>query len=214
MKQVVVIGLGRFGRSIARSLYDMGVQVMVIDNNSHKIKAFAPFVTRAIECDATSETALRAAGIRNFDVGIVSVGTVQDSIMITLLLKEQEVPLVIARANDGLHAKILTKIGADKVITPERDMGKKLAYSLMSSNILEYIEVAKDVGLLEMAPSDTMIGKTLQELDIRNRYGVNIIALKEGESINISPSAEDVINKSNILVLLGSNQNLKRIREI
>lgn len=142
-KQFVVVGLGRFGESLAKTVYDLGHDVLVIDMDEEKIADIADYVTHAVQMDATDENALKKLGVSNFDVAIVTIGSdIQASVMSTLLMREMGVKYVIAKGHSDLHAKVLYKIGADKVILPEKDMGKRVAHNLISSNILDYIELS------------------------------------------------------------------------
>ncbi len=213
-KQFAVIGLGRFGSSVVTTLYSMGYQVLAIDADEDRVRDIVQHSTRAVAADATDETVLKSLAMRNFDVVIVGIGgDIQASIMITLMLKEMEVPYVVAKAQSELHGKVLYRVGADRVVFPERDMGVRVAHNLISSNILEYIELSPDVGMIEIVAPANTVGKTLRELDLRNRYNINVIALKHGSDVNITPGAKDRIHKDNILVLLGLKEDLKRFEQ-
>lgn len=208
-RQFAVIGLGRFGASVARTLYDMGSQVLGIDADDERVRAIVQDVTRAVAADATDEQVLRSLGVRNFDVVILGIGSdVQASIMTTLLLKELGVETVVAKAKSEAHGKVLLKVGADRVVFPERDMGFQVAQGLISPNILEYIALSPDVGMVEMVAPTNFIGKKLIQLDLRNRFNINVIALKHGENVNITPRADDEIKKGDILVVVGTKEHL------
>lgn len=212
LKQFVVIGLGRFGSSLARTLYGLGHDVLAIDMKEDVVQDISDSVTHAVQADATDENALRSLGLRNFDVAIVTIGTnIQASIMVTLIVKELGVKYVVSKAQSELHAKVLYKIGADRVVFPERDMGIRLAHNLVSSSVLDFIELAPDYSIVEIAALPEWEGKTLKELNMRVRYGINIMAIKHGAEINISPRADDVIDKNDVLVVIGSNEDLKRV---
>jgi len=211
LKQFVVLGLGRFGSSVARTLYGLGHDVLVIDAREDIIQDISDSVTHAVQADATDENALRSLGLRNFDVAIVTIGSnIQSSIMVTLIVKELGVKYVVAKAQNELHAKVLYKIGADRVVFPERDMGVRLAHNLVSSNVLDFIELAPDYSIVEIAALSEWKGKTLEQLDMRVRYGINIMAIKHGSEINISPRADDVIKSNDVLVVIGSNEDLTK----
>jgi trk system potassium uptake protein TrkA len=213
-KQFAVIGLGRFGGSVAKTLHDMGYEVMAIDKDSHRVQDFAQIVTHAVEADSTDENALRALGIRNFDVVVVSIGEdIQSSIMTTLILQEMGVKKVVVKARNDLHGKVLYKIGAHKVVFPERDMGVRVVHNLISPNILDYIELADDYSIIEISAGEFFAGKTLEELDIRAKFGCNVMAIKSGPRINIAPLAGDVIHEGDILVVIGHNNDLKKLEE-
>jgi trk system potassium uptake protein TrkA len=148
--QYVVIGLGRFGTSVAQTLYQMGCEVLAIDTDEEKVQAVANIVTHAVQADATDENAMRALGLRNFDVAIISIGDIQASILTTLVLKEMGIKRLVAKALSELHGRVLEKIGADKVIYPERDMGMRVAHNLVSGSILDYMELAPGYSIIEV----------------------------------------------------------------
>jgi trk system potassium uptake protein TrkA len=214
MKQYVVIGCGRFGSSVAKTLCKLGYDVLAIDKDPEKIQEIAEFVTHAVQADAIDENALKAIGMRNFDVAVITIGSdVQASIMGTLLAKELGVKKVIAKAQNELHGKVLYKIGAHKVIFPERDMGIRVAHNLVSSNILDVIEFAPDYSIIEVVAQDDWTEKSLRELQLPNNYGVSVMAIKTGEDLNISPYAEDIIKKGDTLIVIGDNASLKKLEQ-
>lgn len=213
-KQFAVIGLGRFGGSVCKTLSEMGHEVLVIDTDENKVSQFANLVTQAVQLDSTDEAGLREIGIRNFDHVIVAIGdNIQASILTTLILKDMEVPYITVKAQNDYHEKVLSKIGATKVIHPERDMGIRIAHNLISENVLEFIELSPDYSLVEIIASEKMVGKSLLELNIRAKYGCNIMAIKTGDDLNISPRAEDVIQRRDLLVVIGSNKDISRFEE-
>ncbi|RAK06478.1 trk system potassium uptake protein TrkA [Halanaerobium saccharolyticum] len=214
MKQFVVVGLGRFGASVATTLAENGHDVLAIDRDPEKVQAISGDVTHAVEADATDEEALKTLGVRNFDVAVVSIGdNVSANILCTLILKELNLPYVIVKAPDTLHGKVLTKVGADRVVYPERDMGARIAQNLISSNVLDYIEFAPEYGVIEILASEKMTGKTLKELELRANFDVNVMAIKRGEQLYISPGADDKIMEGDKLVLMGKNENLDKMRD-
>lgn len=211
-KQFAVIGLGRFGSSVAKTLYSLGNEVLAIDSEEDVVQEIADSVTHAVQLDATDENALRSLGIRNFDIAVVAIGSdIQSSIMVTLLVKEMGVKYLIAKANNDLHAKVLHKIGADRVVLPEKDMGVRVAHNLMTTNILDYIELSPDYSIAEMEVPEEWSGKTLRELDLRVRHGVNVMAIKRENSINISPSAGDRLLFGDVIVAIGGTEELSRL---
>lgn len=211
-KQYAVIGMGRFGSSVAQSLSRMGYEVLAVDNSESRIQAISETVTHAVQADSTDEEALRAIGIRNFDVVVVAIGQdIQASILTTLILKEMNVPTIIVKAQNDLQGKVLKKIGADKVIFPERDMGNRVAHHLISPNILDYIELSDDYSIVEIQVSGGMLGRSLRELDIRAKFGCNVMGIKNGDRMNIAPHAEDRLQESDILVVVGKNSNLHQL---
>lgn len=211
-KQYVVIGIGRFGLSVAKTLYAMDNDVMVIDSNEDAIQEIADSVTHAVQMDATDEAALRSLGIRNFDVAVITIGAdIQSSIMVTLLIKELGVKYIIAKAHNELHAKVLYKIGADRVVLPEKDMGVRVAHNLVSSNILDYIELSPDYSIAEIVSPEEWHGKTLRELNMRARYGINVMAIKKEKDMNVSPVADDRIEPGDIIVAIGASDDLSKL---
>ncbi|MFD0679700.1 MULTISPECIES: potassium channel family protein [unclassified Paenibacillus] len=209
-KQFAVIGMGRFGSSVAKTLHSLGFEVLAIDSNEQRTQEVSHIVTHVVQADSTDEEALRALGLRNFDVVVVAIGEdIQSSILTTIILKELGVPKVVVKAQNELHGKVVKKIGADKVIYPERDMGQRVAHHLISSNIIDYIELSEDHSIAEIRATRTMVGKNLRQLDIRAKYGCNVIGIKTGTHINIAPQAEDLIKENDILIIVGKNENLQ-----
>ncbi|MBB3114725.1 trk system potassium uptake protein TrkA [Paenibacillus phyllosphaerae] len=208
-KQFAVIGMGRFGSSVAGALTNLGFEVLAIDKSEQKIQEISDQVTHAVSADTTDEDALRAIGVRNFDVVVVAIGAdIQASILTTLILKDLGVPRLIVKAQNELHGKVLNKIGADKVIFPERDMGLRVAHHLISPNILDYIELSSDYSIVEMKAPTQAVGRNLKQLDVRAKYKCNVLAIKTGTKMNISPYAEDIIHEDDILVIVGKNEDL------
>lgn len=214
MKDFVVIGLGRFGSSVIKSLYADGYNVLGVDKDEAAVNAIMNYATRAIVADATDENALKSMGIRNFDVAVVAMGDLESSILITLLLKEFGIATVVAKASNDLHGKVLSKIGADRVVFPEREMGIRVAHNLVSSNILDFIELSPDYSILELSAGERITGKSLRELDFRNRYGVNVMAIKKGRDINLSPKADDRVYPGDIMVVIGDNASLRKLENV
>lgn len=214
-KQFAVIGMGRFGSSVARTLYHMGFEVLAIDNDKNRTQDVLHMVTHAVQADATDEEALRAVGLRNFDVVVVAIGhDIQASIMTTLIVKEMCAGTIVAKAQNELHGKVLDKIGADKVIYPERDMGVRVAHNLVSPNILDHIELSQDYSIVDLKAGPAMVGKNLRQLDIRNRYGCNVMGIKDASgAMNIAPSADNLIQDGDVLVVVGKNDNLHRFEK-
>lgn len=214
-KQFIVIGLGRFGQSVAKTLFDMGYDVLAVDDDETIVQEIADSVTHAVAMDATDEYALRTLGIRNFDIAVVSIGTnIQSSIMVTLNLKEAGVKKVVAKATNDMHAKLLSKIGADRVILPEMDMGIRVAHNLVSANILDFIELSPDYSIVEVAAPSQWLNQDIKTLDVRAKYGINIMAIKSDDDINISPRATDLIKEGDVLVIIGSINDLSKIESL
>ena len=212
-KQFLVIGAGRFGSSVARTLYDLGHDVMVVDSDDALVQQISDSVTHAVQADASSEPALRALGIKDFDGVIVAIGhDVQTSIMACILLIEMGARYIVAKAQTELHGKVLRKIGVNRVVFPERDMGQKLAHNLISKNIIDLIELSSDYSVVEVSTPEKMAGKTMQELNLRAKYGINVIAIRgENGQTNIAPGADDRLNPKDIIVAIGANKNLREM---
>lgn len=213
-KQFIVIGLGRFGSNLTKTLIENNHEVLAVDKDMRLVEEVANFATHAVQADCTDEDALAELGVSNFHHAIVAIGDdMQASTLTTLLLKEMGVPKVTAKANNAIHGKMLEKIGADEVIYPERDMAIRLGRKLSSENLIDYIELSPGYNLVEMKVPEAMNNKTLQELNIRAKYGCNIIAIKNDEHINMSPKADDVIRTGEILLLIGKYEDIRRMEE-
>jgi trk system potassium uptake protein len=214
-KQFIVIGLGRFGTSVAETLYALGNDVLAVDIDEEAVQNIAERVTHAVQVDANDEVSLRALGIGNFDVAIISIGSdIQANILSTLLVKEMNVKHIITKANNALHAKVLYKIGANRVIFPERDMGIRVAHNLCSSNILDYIELSPDFSIAEIVTPKEWEGHSLKDLDLRVRYSVNVVAIKRDDNIEVSPAADEVIQEGDIIVAIGGTAELNGIESL
>ncbi|MED3646295.1 TrkA family potassium uptake protein [Halalkalibacterium halodurans] len=210
-KQFAVIGLGRFGGSVCRALIENGMEVLAIDRDEAKVEQFRDIATHAVIADTTDEKVLKSLGIRNFDHVIVAIGDdIQASILTTLILVELGVPHVTAKALNAYHAKVLNKVGAEKVVHPERDMGVRIAHHLISKNILDYLELSDDYSIVECIAGEKLNGKTMVELNIRATYGCSIIAIKRGREIIVSPAAEETIQTDDLLVVIGADADIVR----
>jgi|SRR5690625_324706 len=213
-KQFIVIGIGRFGTSLIKTLIENNHEVLAVDKNLELVENMAGIATHAVQGDCTDEDVLAELGVDNFHHAIVAVGEeIQTSVLITLLLKEMGVPKVTAKAITEIHGKMLLKIGADQVVYPERDMGIRLGKQLSSENIIDYIQLSPDVNLVEMSVPPAMNDRTIEQLAIRKNFGCNIIAIKSGETVNSSPQAQDVIHTGDLLLLMGKYEDIKRIED-
>ncbi len=211
-KQFLVLGLGRFGTSVAKTLCDLGHEVLAVDSEEEHVQSIAPYVTQALQLDATDEAVLATLGVKNFDAAIVSIGqNTRDSILISVLLKEMGVPYLIAKANDDLHAKVLRKIGADKVIFPERDMGARVARSLLMPNVLELMNLSGDYQIMEICVPAGWVGNSLIGLNVRRRYGVNILAIHRGERFMVSPAPDLLFCAGDTLLVMGKKEDIDRL---
>jgi len=214
MKQFIIIGIGKFGESIATNLYKMGHDVLAVDIDEERVQYIANKVTHAVQADATEEGTLEALGVKHFDGAVVTIGeSVQASILITLLCKELGIRHVLAKAQNELHAKVLYKIGADRVVFPERDMGLRVAHSLVSTSFLDYIELTPDYSIVELKAAKDWQGKSLKDLNIRAEYGINIMAIKQDDKVVVSPAADDTIQRDDVLVVIGKAEDINRFQE-
>jgi len=214
VKQFIVVGLGRFGSSLATTLYNAGYDVMGVDSDQEIIQNIVDNITHAVQADATDENTLKALGARNFDVAIVSIGgNIQASILVTLILKEIGIKYVVAKAQNELHGKVLYKIGADRVVFPERDMGIRVAHNLVSSNILDYIELSPEYSIVEITAIPAWFDKSLRQLDMRIKYGLNVMAIKRHNDVIISPHADDMILKGDVLVVVGQKRDIEKLEK-
>jgi len=214
-KSFAVIGLGRFGQTLAVTLVKRGHQVMILDNTPESVTLLSDTVTNAVIGDCTSETVLRSSGITAYDCAVVCISeNLNDSILTTIMLKDLGMKEVVVRAANDMHRRILEKVGADRIVMPERDMGEKMAHILgQSSEILEYIEVSNDYSIIETKVPDAWVGKTLIELGVRNKYGVTVIAVKKADSgeMDISPDANRPFLADDSVSLMGANGQLDKI---
>ena len=207
--QFAVIGIGRFGYSLATSLYNLGYDVIAIDVREDIIKNISSKVTYAVQADATNMDTLEELGLRNVEVAIVSIGTdMNKSILAALNALELGIKKVYAKALNEQQAKVLYKIGVHKVFLPERDMGRKVAHNIVSNNILDLIELDPNHSVMEINALEEWGGKSLAKLDLRAKHGINVIAVKRGDDLNISPKPADKIWKDDILVCIGDNKTL------
>jgi len=210
-QQFVVIGLGRFGSSLALELMEMGYEVLGIDHHEERVDEMSELLTHAVMADATDEGIMRSLGVRNFDCGIVAIGdNMERSILAAILLKELGVKQVVAKAITVLHGRALSKLGVDRVIFPEKDMGVRVAHQLVTPHLLDYIELSKDYKIVELTVPSCMDGKSLSELNTRAKYGCSIIALNREDGIIVAPTAHDHLHQGDVVVVIGSNESIDR----
>ena len=215
MKSYVVIGLGRFGSAIARQLCQLGAEVLAMDVNADLVQQVAGDVTHAVVGDARDKEVLRALGVREMDCAVIAIGEdLAASVLTVMNLKELGIPYVVCKAHDETHRRVLEKLGVDRVVIPEHEHAQRLGRSLFSHNVLDYIELSPDYGILEVPAPKTWVGKTLKELNIRAKMGVNIIAVESGEKTNVSPSADYRIQSGDIMVVLGDNMALEAVQKL
>ncbi|CQR73977.1 Ktr system potassium uptake protein A [Sporomusa ovata DSM 2662] len=214
-KQFAVIGLGRFGTSVATTLFKLGYDVLAIDVNEEQVQKISETVTHVVQADTTDENSLKALGIRNYDVVIVAVGSdIQANVLTTLLLKELGIKYIVAKAINELHGKMLAKIGADRVVYPERDMGLRVAHSLVSTNVLEYIELSPDLSVAEITAPKILVGHSLAETNLRVKYELNVVAIKRNEVLLVPPPSDEKIKAGDILILVGQTKGIQKLEEL
>lgn len=216
-QQFAVIGLGRFGSAMATTLVDLGHDVIGIDGSEERVHALADSITQAIELDATDEKALRAAGIHDVDVAVVSIGeNIESSLLVVMLLRELGIRTIVAKAVTSLHGRILERLGVSRVIFPEREMAVRIAHSLVMPNAIDYIELSRDFSIVEVPAPAHFVGRSLKQIELRPRLGLTLIAIKRADdagavTTNIAPAADDVIREGDVLALLGDNERLTQL---
>ncbi|MGX7030958.1 potassium channel family protein [Vagococcus zengguangii] len=218
MKQsFAIIGLGRFGASVCTTLVETGQEVLAIDRDEDRVNEYMDIATHAVVANAEDEMALRSLGLRNFDHVIIAIGEdIQASILVTLMAKEMGVKRVTAKAQNLYHAKVLEKVGADHVVHPERDMGERVAHHLISKNILDYLELSEEYSIAEIRiENHKFVDRTLLELNLRQRFGLNVVAIKrEGVKLIVSPSADEMVRLNDTLFVIGETVDVERFDEI
>lgn len=220
-KQFAVIGLGRLGSAMAATLADLGHDVVGVDANEEHVREMADVLTKAVQLDATDERALRAAGIQDVDVAVVSIGeNIEASLLVVMQLKELGIPTIVAKAVTPLHGRILERLGVSRVIFPERDMAIRVAHSLVMTDVIDYIELSRDFSIVEIPAPAPFVGRTLRELELRPRLGLTIIAIKRKpatggpEVTTVSPGGDERIQQNDVLVLLGDNAQIAKLDEL
>ena len=213
MKQIAILGLGRFGRALARTLVEMGHDVMGVDANEAVVEKMAPVLTNCVQADVMDEQTLLSLGVTNFNIVVVGIGNsdMQASIFTTLMLKEMGVEHVVCKVSSNKHARILLKLGADRVVYPERDMGMRFAHSIAQSDVLEFIELSEEYSMMEINAPKYLIGKSLKESDVRSKYNINIVAIKRGKKIMVNPSPDAVLEQGDVLLAIGETQALTKL---
>ncbi|AHK48983.1 potassium transporter Trk [Bacillus velezensis TrigoCor1448] len=213
-KEFAVIGLGRFGGSICKALSEEGLEVMAMDIDEDKVNEYAKIASHAVIGDSTDESVLKNLGLRNFDHVIVAIGeNIQASILTTLILKELGVNTITVKAQNDYHEKVLAKIGADHIVHPERDMAKRIAHNIVSNNVLDYLELSDEHSIVEIVANSRLAGNTLLDLDIRAKYGINIVAIKREKEVIVSPLATEMIQKEDILIVIGALTDISRFEK-
>lgn len=215
MKSYIVVGMGRFGSEVARQLHQQRCEVIAMDISDELIQQVSPYVTHAVVGDAQDKEVLRALGVKDMDCAIIAIGDdLAASVLVTMNMKELGVPHVICKAHDATYRKVLEKLGADRVIIPEQEQAQRLAKSLSNPNVLDYIELSDDCGIIEMPVPESWLGKDLRQLNVRAKLGVSILAIRRGGSVHASLSADTAFIKEDILVVLGDSQALRKVQKL
>jgi trk system potassium uptake protein TrkA len=217
MKSVLIIGMGKFGHHLCDNMIELGNDVMIVDREEEKVSDLIYKVTNVQIGDCTNPQVVKSLGVSNFDIVFVCIGTnFQSSLEITSLVKEMGAKFVISKANRDVHAKFLLRNGADEVIYPDRDIAEKLAKRCSANHVFDYIELDEEYSIYEIPPLDEWLGHSIQEINIRKRYGISILGIKKGEEMNILPSIDYIFTKDEHLMVLGSQKDveavLKKIR--
>lgn len=215
MKSYFVIGLGLFGQALARQLCKLGADVLAMDMSSQLVQQLAADVTHAVVGDAKDKEVLRALGAKDFDCAVIAIGDdLATSVLVAMNLMELGVPYIVCKAHDETHRKVLEKLGVNRVVIPEQENAQRLGRSLHSHNVLEYIELSEEYGILEVPAPKGWTGKSIRDLNIRAKLGINIIAVESGRKTNVSPSADYTIQPDDILVVLGDSYSLEELQKL
>ena len=215
MKSYIVIGLGRFGSEVARQLYSLGCEVLVMDTSSELVQQISKDVTHAVVGDGQDIEVLKALGVRNMDCAVIAIGNdLAASVLATMNMKELGVPCIVCKAHDEVHSRVLKKLGADRVVIPEKENAARLARSLSAPNVLDYIELSEDYGIVEVPAPKSWQEKNLKDLNVRAKLGVNILAVRRNGKINVSPSADFVFRTGDVAVVLGDTVALEGLQKL
>jgi trk system potassium uptake protein len=212
-KSFLIIGLGRFGSSLAIALSDAGHEVLAVDTDIEVVQGLSNRLTHAVALNAASEEALATFGVGNFDAAIVATGSdFESSVLLTLMLKRLKVRFVVAKARNEQQMEVLNRVGADRVVQPEHDAGLRLARQLITPNVLDYLTLGTGMSVAEIHAPDFMIGKTLADLEVRKKYKVAILLIRNGDRILVSPDPDDMIASGDRLVVVGRDADIARLR--
>lgn len=210
-KQFLVAGLGLFGASVALTLQGMGYEVYALDSDESLVQDFSSQLNYVVSGDASDRKTLQALPLEDIDVAVVAIGNVERNMMTTMLLKELGIKQVVAKAINNLHGAMLSKIGADKVVYAERDMGERVAHNLISAGVMDYIELSSEISVMSLPIPTEFIGKNLIEADLRRRYDVNVVAIKREGRTLVNPKAQEVFQPEDEIVVLGTHEGVKRM---
>lgn len=212
MSKYAVFGMGKFGRSLARELSEMGNEVLAVDVSEDKLQEVERYVTYCVVANVTDEEAVSQIAVEDYDAVIVSIGdNVENSLICSIILKELGVKKIWAKATSDLHAKILEKIGVERVILPEREMGIRIAHHITNNNIIDYISLSDEYQLVEITIKDEWIGKSISEINFRTKYGINIIGIRHGEDFTVNPHADHVIKENDVLSIVATDATIKNL---
>lgn len=212
-KRYAVIGLGRFGASVARVLSEMGQYVLAVDVSESRVDELAPVLSRVVRADCTDPAALRALRIHEFDTVVVAIGdNVESSVITVLNCRDMGVPYLVAKAQDEAHGRILKHLGVNRVVYPQRDMGIRVASNISTGGIIDYVRLSDEYGMAEITPPRMVLGRSLQELDLPHQYGINVMAIKRGSRVIVSPRAEERIVEGDVMVVIGSAEGITRLQ--
>ncbi|HJC13736.1 MAG TPA: TrkA family potassium uptake protein [Candidatus Agathobaculum intestinigallinarum] len=217
MKSFLVIGLGRFGAAVAQELSALGQEVLALDIDAENVQHISDQVTQAIQGDAQDEAVLRSVGARNFDCCVVAVGAdMEASILITVMLKEMGAKYIVAKAMTPIHARVLERVGADRVVLPEIDMGQRLAQRLARTNVVDYIGVSDEFSIVEIHPPRSWVGNSLGKLGVRAKHQINVLAIRHGEGgqVDVNPQPDKVIGPDDLLIVIGTNEQVNSVVEL
>ena len=213
-RQFVVIGLGQFGSNMAKALHGMGYEVLAVDKRMERVQEYSTKFTHVVQADATDENALRELGILNFDVVVVAIGDdMEANLLTTMQLKDLGAPYIVAMARDPLQGRLLKKIGVNRIVSPEADMANRVAYNLATTSVMDYIELSDEFSIVELAVSPDLHDKSLAESNIRAKYGLNVVAIKRGDKLIVTPQATEKLRASDTIVVVGSNEGISHMEE-
>ena len=210
-KQFLVAGLGLFGTSVALTLQQMGYEVYTLDSEESLVQDLSTQLNYVVCGDASDKKTLQSLPLEDIDVAVVAIGNVERNMMCTMLLKELGIKQVVAKAINNLHGAMLNKIGADKVVYAERDMGERVAHNLISAGVMDYIELSSEISVMSLAIPAEFVGKNLIEADLRRRYDVNVVAIKRDGRTIVNPKAQEVFQPEDDIIVLGTHEGVKRM---
>lgn len=212
-EQYGVIGLGRFGSSVARSLVALGQEVIAVDTSEEKVREVDAENIYAIQANATSKASLHEAGLQNVQTVVIAIGeNIEASILSTMICKELGIQRIITKADNPIHADVLRHIGVDRVVFPEEEIGARLAQSMVSGVLVDYIDMAPDVSIMELNVPEKFVGKSLEQLALRKKFGISVLVIKRGEEVVVSPYGGDVLKADDLLIVLGARDVIERLQ--